>query len=110
MSVNTRSSGYQFCSRLCQSGLGGANAENSDENSPAPRSDLVGSGESSTDPACECQPVSQVVSQPIFAWLGRIVIPAWLVPKQALLDIARTRIEETLLSLLSIKLSEGYSC
>ena len=48
MAVSSRSSGYQFCTRLCQSGLGGRNGDDSDNESPSPPSrDLVGSGEPS---------------------------------------------------------------
>ena len=45
MAVSSRSSGYQFCTRLCQSGLGGRNSDDSDNESPPPSRDLVGSGE-----------------------------------------------------------------
>ena len=45
MAVSSRSSGYQFCTRLCQSGLGGRNGDDSDNESPPPSRDLVGSGE-----------------------------------------------------------------
>ncbi|CAK0785583.1 hypothetical protein CVIRNUC_008793 [Coccomyxa viridis] len=43
MAVSSRSSGYQFCTRLCQSGLGGRNSDDSDNESPPPSRDLVGS-------------------------------------------------------------------
>ena len=36
MSLSSRSSGYQFCARLCQPGLGRASAANDDDNSPTP--------------------------------------------------------------------------
>ncbi|CAL5224436.1 g7122 [Coccomyxa viridis] len=38
MSLSSRSSGYQFCARLCQPGLGRASAANDDDNSPTPGS------------------------------------------------------------------------
>ncbi len=36
MSLSSRSSGYQFCARLCQPGLGRGAASNDDDSSPTP--------------------------------------------------------------------------